>query len=359
MHDSQFYIRLFSRTFIYRKGMNMRKRILILCLMLLCLCAAAFAQEDDEETFFSQAEPMPYISLTAPGEGQCFTVQGTLTVSVQGRDTASICVKLTSPSGYQISETQEGASFEHTFQLPERFCESLTLTAVGYSGKGCTGQATQLEQYILSPKEEFIEQMIALAKKNSTQSRYKFAPAESDTDIGVCKNFVMRLFDTFKAGYRMAEYPDTKLFMPKNNTKKNCAPYDYGIEWAPAEASDGCPFEIVAQFKYDKSLTKEENYEIAYAMMEQVQRGDFFQMVGNYGGGNGPHSLFFIKDYNPSTTMLHWTDSNMRGKRVDGVRWGYLQYDADATAKWFVDCFNMKNRGATLYRLRDDLYKFE
>ncbi|MBQ2701343.1 MAG: hypothetical protein IJF65_09350 [Clostridia bacterium] len=334
----------------------MGRRIVLLCLVLLMgLSVSAFCEED-EEVFFSDSLPMPHITLITPTVGECFTANGTLQVSVNGRNTASIQVTLTSPSGFQITEVQEGTQFNHTFQLPERFNEGLTLAAVGYSS---SGEATQLLHAIPSPKEEFINQMIALAKKNSTQSRYKFAPAESDSDIGVCKNFVMRLFDTFADEYRMAEFPEKDMFMPKNNTKKNCAPYDYGIEWAPAEAEDGCPFEIVAQFKYDKELTKEENAQIAYEMLEQVQRGDFFQMVGNYGGGNGPHSLFFIQDYNPSTTMLHWTDSNMRGKRVDGVRWGYLQYDADATAEWFVNCINTKNRGATLYRLRDDLYKFE
>ena len=85
-------------------------------------------------------------------------------------------------------------------------------------------------------------------------------------------------------------------------------------------------------------------------------------MVANYGGGNGPHSMFMIKDYDPDTDMLHWTDSNMRVKRVNGVRWGYLQWDADATAEWFVECIfksSMKKRGCTLYRLRNDLIQYE
>ena len=39
------------------------------------------------------------------------------------------------------------------------------------------------------------------------------------------------MFDTFKDAYAMKEYPDLPLHMPLNNSKKNCAPYDYGIEW--------------------------------------------------------------------------------------------------------------------------------
>ncbi|MBQ8537599.1 MAG: hypothetical protein IJ461_09390 [Clostridia bacterium] len=328
-------------------------------LLLLFSCTSAALSQEDEEVLFAPAQPLPQITVTSPTGIESYAVGGTLRVAAQGRNTGSIQVTLTSPSGVVLSQSQQGDAFDYTFQLPERFSEPLTVAVVGYSEADGAGQAAQTLLQVLSPKEEFIERMIALAKMNSTQSRFTFARAESDTDIGVYKNFVMRLFDTYKADYRMAAFPELAMFMPKNNTKANCAPYDYGIEWAPAEASDGCPFEIVAQFKYDNDLTKEENAQIAYAMLEQVQRGDFFQMVGNYGGGNGPHSLFFIKDYNPSTTMLHWTDSNMRGKRIDGVRWGYLQYDADATAEWFVNCINTKKRGATLYRLRDDLYKYE
>ena len=120
---------------------------------------------------------------------------------------------------------------------------------------------------------------------------------------------------------------------------------------------DGSPFEIAAQFKYDDDLSKEENAELARNLLGQVRKGDFLQIVGYYGGGNGPHSLYIIEDYDPVTQMLHWTDSNMRGTRIDGARWGYLQYDADADVDWWTEVFNRRKRGATLYRLRDDLYK--
>ena len=46
----------------------------------------------------------------------------------------------------------------------------------------------------------------------------------------------------------------------------------------------------------------------------------------------------------------------MKGERVDGVRWGYIQYDAARTAEWFVEAICTKNRGCTIYRLREDLF---
>jgi hypothetical protein len=311
----------------------------------------------DEEVYFSDILLPPAIEITSPLPGEGAGSGGTLAVSAAGRNVARIEVTV-SWEGGSLQESQDGASFEHTFQVPTT-AGRLTITARGQSPEkeGQTPLWAEVSLAVASPKEEIIAKMIKLAYANSKDSRYKFAPAEEDWDIGVCKNFVMRLFDTYAGDYVMQAYPDLALHMPKNNSKAACAPYDYGIEWRPETATDGSPFEIVAQFKYNNDLSKEENAKIARDMLTQVQKGDFFQMVGNYGGGNGPHSLLFIEDYNPLTDELHWTDSNMRGTRVNGVRWGYLQYDADGTAKWFIDCINTRKRGATLYRLRDDLIR--
>ena len=47
----------------------------------------------------------------------------------------------------------------------------------------------------------------------------------------------------------------------------------------------------------------------------------------------------------------------LKGDRVDGARWGYLQYDAVRDAEWFVDAIcSTKKRGCTIYRLRGDLF---
>ncbi len=278
---------------------------------------------------------------------------------VEGTNTAYVELELRL-SDETLTYSQAGAECEHMFTFDTPQTEGAVLIARGYADAEPTAdtRATEIRREVLSPKAELIERMIALAYANSKDSRYKFAPAETDTDIGVCKNFVMRLFDTYSKEYRMLAYPELPLHMPKNNSKKACAPYDYGIEWRPETAADGSPFEIAAQFKYDDSLTKEENAELARNLLVQIRKGDFFQIVGYYGGGNGPHSMYVIADYDPVSGMIRWTDSNMRGKRVDGARWGYMQFDADAEVDWWIDVFNMKKRGATLYRLRDDLYKY-
>ena len=89
--------------------------------------------------------------------------------------------------------------------------------------------------------------------------------------------------------------------------------------------------------------------------MREVRRGDFFQMSAQYYYGTGAHSLVFIADYDPAADEVHWTDSNMKGYSKDGVRYGYVQYDAVREIDWFVDAFCRKKRGATLYRLREDI----
>ena len=336
--------------------MRFFKSVFLVLLSLLFFLPGSIARAD-EEVYYADIPLLPVVHLTAPSPGESYAAGNTLRVTARGSNVTGIEVTLVWEGGSMV-KSQEGEAFDHTFQLPA-LSIGLTVTARGY-GLTKAGQPpsfTDVSRTVLSPREELIGKMINLAYANSKDSRYKFAPAEEDYHIGVCKNFVMRLFDTYAKDYVMQAYPDLPLHMPKNNSKAACAPYDYGIEWRPETAADGSPFEIVAQFKYNNDLSKEENAKIAFDMLKQVQKGDFFQMVGNYGGGNGPHSLLFITDYDPASDMLHWTDSNMRGKRIDGVRWGYLQYDADATAKWFIDCINTKKRGATLYRLRGDLIR--
>lgn len=339
--------------------MRIYKPLLLAVLSLLLAFSPSLCKAEDE-LYLSDIPLVPTVLIDLPLSRQTYEKGSSLKVSARGVNVSRMEAVLTYVDAFgasqQLIATHDGDEIEHTFLLDKMSSPSTLLvtgTTVDKNGNTVSGS---LSRRVLSPKEQLIDRMIALAQKNSKEKKYKFAPAESDSDIGVCKNFVMRLFDTFSTDYRMREYPDLKLHMPKNNSKINCAPYDYGIEWRPETAVDGSPFEIVYQFKYDNDLTKEENAALARDMMHMVQKGDFFQMVGYYGGGNGPHSLFFIADYDPADDMLHWTDSNMRGTRIDGIRWGYMQFDADATAEWYVNVFNMKKRGATLYRLRDDLY---
>ena len=340
----------------------MRRKILWLAAAV-CLAAlwfpAALATEDEEDVSLNDTPMRPYLYLIAPQSGRSWESGGALIVKAGGSNVGYFELELNVGSETLTYEAQ-GEQIEHVFTLDEPPTTGATLRVRGYAGTDPAPGApmAELVHELPSPKEELIERMIALAYANSKDSRYKFAPAEEDWDIGVCKNFVMRLFDTYSGEYRMAAFPDIALHMPKNNSKAACAPYDYGIEWRPETAADGSPFEIVAQFKYDDALSEEENAELARNLLVQIKKGDFFQIVGYYGGGNGPHSMYIIRDYDPATRMIHWTDSNMRGTRVNGVRWGYMQYDADADVDWWVEVFNRKKRGATLYRLRDDLYKY-
>ena len=336
--------------------MNKKGFVLLSLLLFSCLILLSPAALSQGEIDWNDIPDPPVIHILSPLVGEGYQEESTLRVTVSGENVSAIEVTLDWQED-TITQTQQGSSFDFTFTLP-RLTTGLTLRAKGYGGQDKEGypMISEKERAVPSPKEALIGRMFQLAYENSKDSRYKFAPAEEDYHVGLCKNYVMRLFDTFSADYRMAAYPDLPLYMQKNNSLVNCAPYDYGIEWRYEGAELGTPFEIAAQFKYNNDLTKEENAQLARAMMEQVQAGDFFQMVGFYGGGNGPHSLLFMSDYDAITDNLYWTDSNMRGTRVDGVRWGYLQYNVVNTAKWFIEAINTPKRGATLYRLRDDLF---
>ena len=94
--------------------------------------------------------------------------------------------------------------------------------------------------------------------------------------------------------------------------------------------------------------------ELACEFMRQAQRGDYFQMSAKYEYGTGAHSAIMLS-YDPETDEIHWMDSNMRGGKKNGIRYGLVQYDEVRSVQWWAEAFCQKKRGATLYRLRDDI----
>ena len=204
-------------------------------------------------------------------------------------------------------------------------------------------------------RDSFIDDIIALGEELYIKADGKPKQAYLKSDIYVCKNFTVYLFRQNRDGYRMAEYPDLQLKIPNNMPEKQCKPYSYGYCWEEVPASKGNPFVEAAQFLYDSKQSKEENRQRALEFMKQVQRGDYFQMTGDYKGGKGAHSAIFISDYDPETNTVHSMDSNRKGTRIKGVRYGYVLFDTEMQIDSWVDFFCMKKCGATLYRLRDDI----
>lgn len=206
-----------------------------------------------------------------------------------------------------------------------------------------------------TPRDAFIEDIIALGKELYEKADGKAQRAHYKGDIYVCKNFTVYLFRQTRDRYRMAEYPDTQLVIPDNLPAKECRPYAYGFLWKEIPPEKGNPFYEAAQFRYDTKLSKEENLALAVDFMKQVKKGDYFQMSADYAYGVGAHSAIMISDYNPETNTVHWMDSNMRGKKKNGIRYGIVQFDEEKEITWWAKAFCHKKRGATLYRLRDDI----
>ena len=206
-------------------------------------------------------------------------------------------------------------------------------------------------------RKEFIDQIIETGHQLYVRAGGKLQRAHCASDIYVCKNFTVHVFNENAKNYRMAEYPDVKLVIPDNLPSKECKPYSYGFYWKDIPASQGNPFYVAAQFKYDAKLSKKENMALALDFMKQVKRGDYFQMSAKYYYGVGAHSAIMISDYDPATNTVHWMDSNMLGEKKNGIRYGKVQYDAVKDISWWAEAFCVKTRGATLYRLRDDIIK--
>ncbi len=208
-------------------------------------------------------------------------------------------------------------------------------------------------------RQDFIDRIIALGKELYDKADGKRKRAHYASDIYVCKNFTVHLFRENRDDFRMAEIPDTELVIPNNLPAKKCKPYAYGFLWEDVPAEKGNPFEVAAQFIYNTDLSREENLELAMDFMRQVERGDYFQMSANYDYGVGAHSAIML-GYDPETDEIHWMDSNMRGGKIDGIRYGLVQYDEVKSVEWWASAFCHKKRGATIYRLRQDIiYKGE
>ena len=215
--------------------------------------------------------------------------------------------------------------------------------------------AKEAEPAVYTARDDMIDRIIALGKQKYEETGGKAQRAHYAGDIYVCKNFTVYLFRQTRDDFRMAEYPDVPLVIPNNLPAKECKPYSYGLAWEDISAADGNPFYEAATFRYDKTLSKEENMELALEFMRQVKKGDYFQMSAQYEYGTGAHSAIMISDYDPETNTVHWMDSNMRGKKVKGIRYGIVQFDEVKSIEWWAECFCKKTRGATLYRLRDDI----
>ncbi len=213
-----------------------------------------------------------------------------------------------------------------------------------------TPEATTLS----SAREDFINRIVTLGRDLYEKANGKRQRAHYSSDIYVCKNFTVYLFRQNRDDFRIAEYPDVELVIPNNLPAKQCKPYAYGFLWEDIPAEKGNPFEVAAQFIYNADLSYDENLALAEDFMRQAQRGDYFQMSADYDYGVGAHSAIML-GWDAETDEIHWMDSNMRGGKINGIRYGLVQFDEVKSVSWWAEAFCHKKRGATLYRLRDDI----
>ncbi|MGI6636555.1 MAG: hypothetical protein ACOX7B_15520 [Christensenellales bacterium] len=264
-----------------------------------------------------------------------------------------LAVLLLVPGMAMAGEDTDVSIYSVVTQAPQEVQEQQTVPAAT-AAPDETPQITPASQ---GAREELIDRMLALAKKLSDEAGGRPRRAHYAGDIYVCKNFTVHIFRENAGDFEMAEYPGVKLVIPNNLPRAESRPLAYGIFWQDVPADKGNPFYAAHTFAYDTNLSKEENRARAMDMMRQVQRGDFFQMSANYAYGVGAHSLVFTQDYDPDTNQVTWTDSNMNGLTRNGERYGYVQFDAKKDIGWFVDAFCQRTRGATIYRLRENIVK--
>ncbi len=251
-----------------------------------------------------------------------------------------------------LAESDEDYDIEYDVEYV--LDENNEIVTVESSETDESSDVTESEEEAMSARDDLINRIIELGHSLYVKADGKSQRAHYKSDIYVCKNFTTYLFRENRDDFCMAEYPDVQLLVPNNLSASKSKPYSYGIEWEDISAADGNPFYIAAQFKYDTSLSEEENMALACEFMRQAQRGDYFQMSAKYEYGTGAHSAIML-GYDAETDEIHWMDSNMRGGKKNGIRYGIVQYDEVKSVEWWASTFCKKTRGATLYRLRDDI----
>ena len=132
---------------------------------------------------------------------------------------------------------------------------------------GCAATALAEEE----ARTAFIDKIIETAKETFDDAGGRLQRAQYSGDIYICKNFTVYLFRQTRDAFRMAEFPDVPLVIPDNLTKKDSAPYAYGISWKDVSAAEGNPFEVAATFKYDTKLSKAENEQLAHDFEDNLQ----------------------------------------------------------------------------------------
>ena len=223
-----------------------------------------------------------------------------------------------------------------------------------YLDEPTPGAAEETADDTLTARADLINRIIALGQELYIKANGKSQRAHYKRDIYVCKNFTTYLFRQNRDDFCMAEYPDVQLLVPNNLSAAKSKPYSYGIEWGGHFAGEGesvlhCGAVQVRQ----KSVRGGKIWRWRATSCGRRSAATTFKCPRSTSTARA-HSAIML-GYDPETDEIHWMDSNMRGGKKKGIRYGLVQFDEVKSVAWWASTFCKKTRGATLYRLRDDI----
>ncbi|NLB90981.1 MAG: efflux RND transporter periplasmic adaptor subunit, partial [Clostridiales bacterium] len=168
---------------------NVMKFLFLLLLTMTLLCTSFSVTAEDID--WDDAPFAPVVHILSPAVGEGYGEGSTLAVSVSGQNIVSLEIIIDWQQDH-ITQIVEADQFEAVFQLPQ-LTTGLTITVKGYGGIDAYGypMVDEKTREVPSPKQALIHQMFRLAYQNSKDKNYRFAPAQEDHHIGLCKNFVM------------------------------------------------------------------------------------------------------------------------------------------------------------------------
>lgn len=321
--------------------------MMMMVLMMIAPAQRTLGEEDDS---FLPVPQRPRVELSSPRGADGIGPGGRLKVTGSGRNVQRMEVLLAWDGGTMKLEAS-GAEIDQTAVLPP-IAGRVTVTLHGCGADGaCAEDSVELR----TPRETLIDDLILYAREIAQDDRQNFLRADDPQDAGTCKNYIARLLLNCSDSYGLLSAPNAALSLPLNADKADCRPWRYGVMWTNLPREAGNPFVEVGSFRESGEKERAANAEEAAAFLRTARRGDVLQFVGNYGDGNGPHTLLLTEDCDGET--LTFTDSNRKGKRIGRTRYGWVQFGVRKPVKWLADVLAGPGCGGTLYRLCDEIIR--
>lgn len=223
-----------------------------------------------------------------------------------------------------------------------------------YLDEPTPGAAEETADDTLTARADLINRIIALGQELYIKANGKSQRAHYKRDIYVCKNFTTYLFRQNRDDFCMAEYPGRSAARAEQSVRGKEQAVQLWHRVGGHFAGEGESVLHCGAVQVRQKSVRGGKYGAGVRLHAAGAARRLLSNVREVRVRHGAHSAIML-GYDPETDEIHWMDSNMRGGKKKGIRYGLVQFDEVKSVAWWASTFCKKTRGATLYRLRDDI----